>query len=252
MSGKARIWIGSLSFMTLGAAFLLTRGAESAPVFGANPPSGQGSIFAGPQGHRDLTASMVVRSAYLNRSKEPGLKVTKASVSPLKMQLAAAVREADLAALQQLMGYEFGKDREADGLLIEGARKLALSGRTELVGLAESKIASYVALERARSTEADYTFGNLVQLAEALQDFRGPVALDLAFSLLQDRSMPRIVRGAAALSLGEMGHSGARLALLSYRNDLKEELSNMPATSSDREFMVDSIREVDEIIGRLN
>lgn len=235
---------------------MLAFGGESATLSGTNQlaQSAQSSqhrgIFESAM-PSDMKASVSVRSAYLMRSKEGRHEVTKASVSPLKIQLAAAVREGDFPALLQFLNYEFGKDSEADGLLIEAARKLALSGRPELVKLAESKISDFVVLERSRATNPGYAFGNLVHLAEALQDFRSSGAADSAVSLLQDQTMPRVVRGAAALSLGEMGHRGARAALVAYRDDLDDDLADSKLDPSEREFILGSLQEVDAILARL-
>ncbi len=260
MNGKTRIWIGGACLAGSASLVMLAFGGESATLSGTmqSVQSAQSSDNRGifesaiPS---DMRASVSVRSAYLQRSKEGRHEVTQASVSPLKIQLAAAVREGDFPALLQFLNYEFGKDSEADGLLIEAARKLALSGRPELVKLAESKISDFVALERSRATNSTsatgYRYGNLVHLAEALQDFRSSTAADSAVSLLQDQTMPRVVRGAAALSLGEMGHRGARAALVAYRDDLDDDLADSNSDPSEREFILGSLQEVDAILARL-
>ena len=257
MNAKLRIWVGGVCVAGSASLIMLALGGESATLSSTD----QFQQSSQPRGifksalPSDSRASLSVQSAYLRRTKEGRHEVTQASASPLKIQLAAAVREADLPALVQFLNYEFGKDSEADGLLIEAARKLALSGRPELVKLAESKISDFVALERSRATNSTsatgYRYGNLVHLAEALQDFRSSTAADSAVSLLQDQTMPRVVRGAAALSLGEMGHRGARAALVAYRDDLDDDLADSNSDPSEREFILGSLQEVDAILARL-
>jgi hypothetical protein len=257
MNAKLRIWVGGVCVAGSASLIMLALGGESATLSSTD----QFQQSSQPRGifksalPSDSRASLSVQSAYLRRTKEGRHEVTQASASPLKIQLAAAVREADLPALVQFLNYEFGKDSEADALLIEATRKLALSGRPELVKLAESKISDFVAFERSRATKSvhsnGYAFGNLVHLAEALQDFRGPAAGDSALSLLQDQAMPRVVRGAAALSLGEMGNKGARGALVVYRDDLDDELADSKSDPSEREFILGSLRELDAILARL-
>jgi hypothetical protein len=203
------------------------------------------------------------KSPVVSRSRE--IKVTKASLKPsiglngrseqnrgLAIQLASAVRQVDVPALVRLLNQPYGRESELDGLLIEAARKLGSTATPENRSLAQAKLAEFREVEVARYQAGKPATGSLIQIAEAFGDVRGEVSVSESVLLIGDVSLPRVVRSAAAVTLAKVNPSQALPFLAAYRNDLKEMLKQSGEVSADEhEFIVDSIREVEELMAGL-
>jgi hypothetical protein len=203
------------------------------------------------------------KSPVVSRSRE--IKVTKASLKPsiglngrseqnrgLAIQLASAVRQVDVPALVRLLNQPYGRESELDGLLIEAARKLGSTATPENRSLAQAKLAEFREVEVARYQAGKPATGSLIQIAEAFGDVRGEVSVSESVLLIGDVSLPRVVRSAAAVTLAKVNPSQALPFLAAYRNDLKEMLKQSGEVSADaHEFIVDSIREVEELMAGL-
>jgi hypothetical protein len=198
-------------------------------------------------------------------SRSRAIKVTKASVKlsgrlngrseqnrGLAIQLAAAVREVDRPALVRLLNQPYGRDSELDGLLIEAARKLGSTATPENRSLAQAKLSEFREVEVARYQTGKPVTGSLIQIAEAFGDVRGEVSVSESILLIGDVSLPRAVRSAAAVTLAKVNPSQALPFLAAYRNDLKEMLKQSGEVfAEEHEFVLDSIREVEELMAGL-